>query len=155
MRLMRCWNGGVGREINSLACWLSSEWSFEILMLFFFFFCGCPTGGGCPSPRSCWAYPRAGPVCVRRGGTTYTRGIFMSSKNSRHPHKANIYIYIYLHKMGLNFQHLTIVITFWSLSQNHWGVNMKLTPEVPFFVCWWFDNWERGDFNPGCLSWKG
>ena len=28
----------------------------------FFFFFGCPMGGGCPSPKSCWAYPKTGPA---------------------------------------------------------------------------------------------
>ena len=33
-------------------------------IIFIFFSIGCPGVGGCPSPRACWAYPRAGPGCM-------------------------------------------------------------------------------------------
>ena len=33
---------------------------FSIYYYYFFLF-GCSCEGGCPSPRSCWAYPGAGP----------------------------------------------------------------------------------------------
>ena len=33
---------------------------FLMYSIIFFFPFGCPWVGGCPSPRACWAYPRAG-----------------------------------------------------------------------------------------------
>ena len=33
---------------------------FLSILLIFFFWCGCPMEGGCPSPGAGWAYPRAG-----------------------------------------------------------------------------------------------